>query len=654
MKRILALALALLAPIAAAQAQGVLQSGPWTPGHAPMYVGQGSSQPVLQDSGPASGGSVGVGLSELGLTVRGIGSPPFANAGTGPFGTNLCDYDAPTNSAAYHYLCFSPNAQGGGLIAYGAAGTAAPLPLYLKLNGTTYQFPFTVGGVVGPVSTTVGDMALWNNGVGSLLSDGGPPLRGPSPTVVGHVALWNNLTGTLLQDGGVPVTGPVSTTVGHLVTWNNTTGTLLSDGGAGSVPFGINFLNYGADPSGVGDNTAAYNSFLAACQVAVSKQCYIPAGQYLFNSQPNCIHNQITLFGDNLGASILYKNYNQPNPQGLICFDSFLGNDSVIRDLGLYSKAGTTGGAMISMIGPVGSPIGFLSFYDIVISTTGSCTVDYDIFIDGTGNSVAPIGVRDINFTNMSLFGQAVAAMYISGVEGLAFNGGGIFPAGCANASSGAVYVVGSVAVNSNYINMSAQTMQGGFNFSHASGVIITTNAIGTIAPGVSIQNDGTADSISVKTTSMGGTYQQSWVRSSVQIPGLGIYTGIPLNTGAQSGYLCYNASTGAMTYDNANTCFVSSGRYKDVLDVLDPGESLDKVMRLEPIAYRYKPDLGLPASVFLGLIAEDVSKVEKRIVSLDGEGQPRSVEYDRITLLLVGAVQQLERELDDLRRTRQ
>ena|SRR5579885_1297181 len=128
----------LLVAAQAAHAQtALLQGGPWAPGHVPMYAVGGNSQAVAVDSGPALGGSTGVGLSELGLSVRGTGTPPYANAGTGPLGTNLCDYDAPTdNAAGYHYLCLSPNAQNGGLIAYGAGGSADQLPLRFSVNGT--------------------------------------------------------------------------------------------------------------------------------------------------------------------------------------------------------------------------------------------------------------------------------------------------------------------------------------------------------------------------------------------------------------------------------------------------------------------------------------------------------------------------------------
>jgi len=110
-----------------------------------MYVNSYSQQPVVKDSGTAAGGGPGIGLTELGLTEAGAGSAPYANAGTGPYGTNNCDYDAPTtNSTGYHYLCFGPNAQGGGLIAYGAVGAATQLPLQFIVNGVLV--PLNGGG----------------------------------------------------------------------------------------------------------------------------------------------------------------------------------------------------------------------------------------------------------------------------------------------------------------------------------------------------------------------------------------------------------------------------------------------------------------------------------------------------------------------------
>ena len=166
--------LALLYPALGYSQKSVVQGGPSTSGHAPAYITDGTGQPIVFDSGPAGGGGAGVGLSELGITARGTGTPPFASQGSGQLGTNFCNYDAPTtNATGGHYLCMSANAQGGGLLAFGPFGTATALPFQFYVNGSTYQFPFVTGGIVGPGTTVINDVACWNNTAGTLLKDCG-------------------------------------------------------------------------------------------------------------------------------------------------------------------------------------------------------------------------------------------------------------------------------------------------------------------------------------------------------------------------------------------------------------------------------------------------------------------------------------------------
>lgn len=124
----------------------ILQGGPWQPGHVGAYV-LSNSQPVVIDAGPAQGGGVGTGVSEIAITARGTGSPPYVGQGTGAFGSIGCLYDGPiTSVAGYHWLCFSPNASGNvGLISFGASGGAANIALNWNINGTSIV-PVTCSG----------------------------------------------------------------------------------------------------------------------------------------------------------------------------------------------------------------------------------------------------------------------------------------------------------------------------------------------------------------------------------------------------------------------------------------------------------------------------------------------------------------------------
>ncbi len=218
-----------------------LQGGPWTNGHLPMYSTSGNSQPVIQDSGPAGGGAVGLGASEQLLVARGTGTPPYAGQGTGPLGTNWCDYDAPiTNATGYHYFCLSPNAQGGGLMVFGAGGAAAQTGFTFNINGTGYQFPFVVGGIVGPNTSVVNDFACWNNTTGTLLKDCGSSVAG---------SFTDNLTATGTNQGtALTVNSAVSAftivplSTGAILSTTNSQGVTLIAGSAQEV------INAGANP----------------------------------------------------------------------------------------------------------------------------------------------------------------------------------------------------------------------------------------------------------------------------------------------------------------------------------------------------------------------------------------------------------------------
>lgn len=178
LNRLFILAAAILSPTLAFGQATLLQGGPFPAGHAPMYVGQSTTQPIVQDSGPAAGGPIGLGFSELLLAARGTGNAPHVAQGSGPLGTNFCDYDGPKNNpTGYHYLCLSANAgTGGALLTYGAGGGAAQLPFNAIINGITYPFPFASGGIVGPSTTVVGDLPTWANTAGTLLGDSGVPI----------------------------------------------------------------------------------------------------------------------------------------------------------------------------------------------------------------------------------------------------------------------------------------------------------------------------------------------------------------------------------------------------------------------------------------------------------------------------------------------
>jgi len=187
----------------------VLQNGQWSFGHMPMYSNRGGGQPTVSDAGAARGGNAGATPNELALTAIGSGNPPYAGTGTGPYGTNFCDYDGPATGTNYHYLCLSADAQGGGLLAFGAAGLAPQIPLNFIVNGVKYTFPFgSGGGIVGPNSSTIGDASCWGNTVGTLLTDCGKfPVSASPSAQVGNTTV-NGSAATFMRSDAAPALAP--------------------------------------------------------------------------------------------------------------------------------------------------------------------------------------------------------------------------------------------------------------------------------------------------------------------------------------------------------------------------------------------------------------------------------------------------------------
>lgn len=185
--------LALLASPALA-AGTIQQSGNVTPNHSVMWTTNG----VVQDGGSATHGF----LSELGVTKNGGCAIGINSLGVG------------ITSGAYDQFCLGVGSNGVGYLSLQTYGGAPPSSLNFILDGVTYAFPYTVGGIVGPTTTISGDAVCWNNVSGSLVKDCGAP---PALFVGDTVALQALPTTILALTNKVRVGTyllPVGSTVG--------------------------------------------------------------------------------------------------------------------------------------------------------------------------------------------------------------------------------------------------------------------------------------------------------------------------------------------------------------------------------------------------------------------------------------------------------
>ena len=92
-----------------------------------------------------------------------------------------------------------------------------------------------------------------------------------------------------------------------------------------------------------------------------------------------------------------------------------------------------------------------------------------------------------------------------------------------------------------------------------------------------------------------------------------------------------------------------SDARYKKDVAVIDPSAALSEVMNLRGVSYNYDtakwPGKNFPTDNQIGFVAQEVESVIPQIVNTDSNGY-KSVAYDKLTAVIVNAVQQQQAEI--------
>jgi hypothetical protein len=110
--------------------------------------------------------------------------------------------------------------------------------------------------------------------------------------------------------------------------------------------------------------------------------------------------------------------------------------------------------------------------------------------------------------------------------------------------------------------------------------------------------------------------------------------------------------SSGQMTF-NQNATFSgtitenSSLRYKENVETIKYG--LDKVLQMRGVTYD-KKNTGVKE---IGVIAEEIYEVLPEVVLKNEEGEIDSVSYGRITAVLIEAIKDLKKEIEELKANR-
>jgi hypothetical protein len=102
--------------------------------------------------------------------------------------------------------------------------------------------------------------------------------------------------------------------------------------------------------------------------------------------------------------------------------------------------------------------------------------------------------------------------------------------------------------------------------------------------------------------------------------------------------HVCFNAAGDLLQ------CGASSLRFKTNVQPFLGG--LNVITRLRPISFNWKEG-GLPD---IGLGAEDVARVAPSFVFTNSRGEVEGVRYERLNMLLINAVKEQQKEIEQLR----
>ena len=102
------------------------------------------------------------------------------------------------------------------------------------------------------------------------------------------------------------------------------------------------------------------------------------------------------------------------------------------------------------------------------------------------------------------------------------------------------------------------------------------------------------------------------------------------------------------------NTCHLgtikSSARYKEQIKPMD--KASEAILKLEPVIFRYKEELDPDGVLQFGLIAEQVERVDPRLVIRDEEGKVSTVRYEALNAMLLNELLKEHSRVQELKAT--
>lgn len=172
------------------------------------------------------------------------------------------------------------------------------------------------------------------------------------------------------------------------------------------------------------------------------------------------------------------------------------------------------------------------------------------------------------------------------------------------------------------------------------------TTGIGTTSPFAKLSIAGV--SLATQPLFAVSTSTASATNTPFMIDGSGnlFVQGMTLST---SGNAVCRLTTGQLVDAGGTACNTSSRRFKTNIKLLDNG--LDIVMNMIPRSFTRKaPSPSQPSGKEVGFIAEEVAKIDSRLVEYEVDGKtPRGVNYAEYTAILTKAIQEQQAQISTL-----
>ncbi|HEX4154958.1 MAG TPA: tail fiber domain-containing protein [Acidobacteriaceae bacterium] len=301
-------------------------------------------------------------------------------------------------------------------------------------------------------------------------------------------------------------------------------------------------------------------------------------------------------------------------------------------------------GALGSNYGTGNSAFGYYPLYSN--TSTGyynSALGAYALYENTSGSDNMAFGYNALRGNTTGSYNSAIGTGAIASAQTGNYNEALGWDALASNNSGGYNMAIGSQTLinntSGNY-NVAIGHNALGSNFIGSYNIAIGVNAGLNISSGPSNSKSYNIDIANAGTTTDAGTVrigtsgnQTSFFVAGVD--GVSVSEGIPV----------YINSSGQLGTVN------SSIRYKE--DVHDMGDASSAIFRLRPVTYHYKQayaDGSRP--IDYGLIAEEVAKIYPDLVVFDSKGEIQTVQYQKLTPMLLNELQKQHQAVEQLEKT--